>query len=566
MGSRVVLASQRNALTAIVALTLIGTASEAGFLVIVARAGVALANSEDAIALHRGSTISMTTGLGLAAVFISIRLAAAIAAAGVSSRSLARAAVEIRSTFTDAYLATSWDVKHGLAPGRVQQLLSAYTQTSVNVVIAAARGLTALAGLAALSTVAFVIQPYITLATALLGGLLSLAMVPLRRRVKETSERAAATQLDFSTQVNEMESLALELEVHGVREAAAQRVHVAAVEAAVSNRRSLFAQLAIGPTYQTIAYGGVVSLLAVGVATGVDDIGTVGAVLLLLLRCLGYGQSLHVARAQYTQSDVYGVALDEEVRRYQAAIPPLGTAAGLVRSGLTARGLEFSYEPETPTLRGISFDIPAGAIVGVVGPSGSGKSTLTQLMLGLRSSGGALTFDGVAVDNADPTWWSSQVALVPQHSQLLTGSIADNVRFLRPHIGAADIEAACRQAAIHDEIIAMGGYDALVGERGGALSGGQRQRVCIARALAGRPTLLVLDEPTSALDATSERRVLQALGARRGETTVVVVTHRLTVLEVCDQVLALDEGQINYLGPTAGYEPAHPGRTIGDPA
>jgi ABC-type multidrug transport system fused ATPase/permease subunit len=566
MGSRAILASQRNALAAIVALTLVGTASEAGFLVIVARAGVALANGEAAIALHSDRAMSMTTGLAFAAVFISIRLAAAIVAAGLTSRSLARVAVDIRSVFTDSYLSTSWDLKHGLAPGRVQQLLSAYTQTSVNVVTAAARGLTAMASLAALSMVAFVIQPYITLATAVLGGLLSVAMVPLRRRVKETSERAATAQLDFGTRVNEMESLALELEVHGVREAAAERVHRAAVEAAVSNRRSLFAQLAIGPTYQTIAYGGVVSLLAVGVSTGVDDIGTVGAVLLLLLRCLGYGQSLQVARAQYIQSDVYGVALDAEVRRYQAAVPTPGTTTGLSRSGLAACDLEFSYDPETPTLRGLTFDIPAGTIVGIVGPSGSGKSTLTQLILGLRTSDGALTLDGVPIDDADPTWWSSQVALVPQQSQLLTGSIADNVRFLRPHIDAADIETACRQAAIHDEIMTMGGYDAPVGERGGALSGGQRQRLCIARALAGRPSLLVLDEPTSALDSTSERRVLDTLAERRGETTVVIVTHRLAVLEVCDQVLALDEGRVAYLGPTAGYELAHPGRIIGDSA
>ena len=562
MDSRSVLASQRRALATIVALTIVGTASEAGFLIIVARAGVALANGDNTIVLQGDRIISMTAVLCVAVAFIAIRLTASLAAAEVSSRSLACAAVKIRADFTDAYLATSWEVKHGLAPGRVQQLLSAYTQTSVNVVTATARGLTALASLVALSAVAFVLEPYITLATALLGGLLSWAMLPRRRRVKQTSERAAAAQLDFGTRVNELESLALELEVHGVREAAAERVRRAAVEAADSNRRSLFAQLALGPTYQTIAYGGVISLLINGVSTGVDDIGTVGAVLLILLRCLGYGQSLQVARAQYTQSDVYSVALAAEVRRYQAAVPAPGTATGLARRGLGAEDLVFRYGDQEPTLRGLSFDVPTGAIVGVVGPSGSGKSTLTQLILGLRRSDGALTFDGVSIDDADPTWWSSQVALVPQHSQLLTGSFADNVRFLRPDLTATDLEAACRQAAIHDEIMAMGGYDSSVGERGGALSGGQQQRLCIARALAGRPSLLVLDEPTSALDATSEQRVLRALAAQRGKMTTVVVTHRLAVLEICDQVLALNGGQVDYFGPPAGYAKVSPRPTM----
>jgi len=162
--------------------------------------------------------------------------------------------------------------------------------------------------------------------------------------------------------------------------------------------------------------------------------------------------------------------------------------------------------------------------------------------------------DGVAIDEADPTWWRQQVALVPQHSNLLTGTVAENVRFLRPEISDVEIEKACRQAAIHDEIMEMGGYDTSVGERGGELSGGQQQRLCIARALAGRPQLLVLDEATSALDAVSERRILVALGQLDSDVIIIAVTHRPAVLDICDHVLHLDEGKVDFFGPIESYE------------
>ncbi len=551
MGSRALLKGEQRALVGIVALTLIGTLSEAGFLVIIARAGVALANGEKAITIQGDHTVAMITGLAAAAAFIILRFVANIGGAALSSVSMARAAIRLQSEFTEAYLGTAWDVKHSLAPGRVQQLLSNYARTAVNAVAATARGLTAAVSLFALVAVAFAIQPYITIVATLLVAALGTAMVPLRRKVQKVSQRAAAAQVAFGTRVNETESLALEIEVHGVAEPVAERVTADATEAAHALGWSQFAQLAIGPAYQLVAYGGVVGLLAVGISTGVDDIGTVGAVLILLLRCLGYGQSLQVARAQYTQADVYATALAEEVARYRAATPERGSRSSTTGGGLVARRLSYAYDDE-PTLHDLDFAVEPGSIIGVVGPSGSGKSTLTQLVLGLRDSNGALTLDGVAIDDADPDWWARRVAMVPQHSQLFTGSVADNVRFLRD-LDDDVIVAACRQAAVHDEIMAMGGYDTPVGERGGALSGGQRQRICIARALAGRPELLVLDEPTSALDSVSERLVLDSLAALRGSTTVLVVTHRLAVLDVCDHVLSLAAGRIDYLGPTDGY-------------
>ncbi len=133
---------------------------------------------------------------------------------------------------------------------------------------------------------------------------------------------------------------------------------------------------------------------------------------------------------------------------------------------------------------------------------------------------------------------------MPQDQELLTGTVAENVRFLRPDITDADVRDACSAAALLDEVDQLpNGVDTHLGERGSRLSGGQRQRLCIARALASRPSILVLDEPTSALDHASEAAVLDAI---RGlpDTTVVIVTHRPAALDICDRVMTLDAGRV----------------------
>ncbi len=553
LDGRALIEGERRALGAIVASTALGTLAEAGFLVLVARAGVALASSSRRVTLFDETSVTIAIALAISGTLAVIRFGANIASARCISQTIARTTIRIRRAFTEAFLGTAWEIKHSLAPGRVQQLLSNYARSAVNVVAATARGLSAAMSLVALVVAAFSIQPYITLVAAVLVFVLGAAMQPLRRLVKRASREAADAQVAFGTRVNEIESMALEIDVHSVRSAAAARVDRNTIDAASALRRSQFAQLAIGPSYQLVTYSGIVGLLIVGANTGVDDIGTVGAVMVLLLRSLSYGQSFQIARAQYTQANVYATSLADEIDRYVESTPPVGDSIPIEVQGLSATQLDFAYD-QTPTLHDVNFHVSPGSRVGVVGPSGGGKSTLAQLLLGLRQSGGALELDGVAIDEADPTWWRKQVALVPQHSNLLTGTVAENVRFLRPEISDVEIEKACRQAAIHDEIMEMGGYDTSVGERGGELSGGQQQRLCIARALAGRPQLLVLDEATSALDAVSERRILVALGQLDSDVIIIAVTHRPAVLDICDHVLHLDEGKVDFFGPIESYE------------
>jgi ABC-type multidrug transport system fused ATPase/permease subunit len=212
---------------------------------------------------------------------------------------------------------------------------------------------------------------------------------------------------------------------------------------------------------------------------------------------------------------------------------------------ITFNDVSFAYEDGPHVLKNVSFELPSGRILGVIGRSGSGKTTLSQLVLGLRqpTDGYALIGDvnagAVAKGNGN-----SPIALVAQEPILLQGSIGSNIAFFR-ELTQGQIEQASREAHLHEDVAAMQeSYATLVGEGGGSLSGGQRQRLAIARALVGNPRVLVLDEPTSALDGRSENLVRQTLSELRNRVTVIVISHRLATVQDCDLLLVLDKGEL----------------------
>ena len=206
----------------------------------------------------------------------------------------------------------------------------------------------------------------------------------------------------------------------------------------------------------------------------------------------------------------------------------------------------FGYDPLEPVLRDIDVDVTPGEVVGIVGPSGSGKSTLAQLLLGLREpTKGKVLADGREIASLAADEWARKVAAVPQRSQIIVGTIADNIRFMREGITDDDLLRAAKQAHLHDDIVAhTEGYDRRIGDGGSQLSGGQAQRLALARALAGSPEVLVLDEPTSALDAQSETLVRKTLEEIRGRTSIVIIAHRLTTLDICDRIIVLQDGRL----------------------
>ena len=221
---------------------------------------------------------------------------------------------------------------------------------------------------------------------------------------------------------------------------------------------------------------------------------------------------------------------------------PLQVSGGAVRF----EAVHFAYEPARPILHGVSFEIPAGKKVAVVGPSGSGKSTLARLLYRFYDvQQGAIRIDGQEIRQVTQGSLRRAIGIVPQDTVLFNDSVAYNIGYGRTGASQDEIEAAARAAHIHDFIAATpAGYETRVGERGLKLSGGEKQRVAIARTLLKNPPILIFDEATSALDSNNERAIQAELEAVGQDKTVLVIAHRLSTITDAHEILVMDAGRI----------------------
>ena len=245
-----------------------------------------------------------------------------------------------------------------------------------------------------------------------------------------------------------------------------------------------------------------------------------------------------------------------EAGQLQATQPGAGVHAAVVEAAtprldgaISFRDLSFSYDKKRQVLRGVTFDVPAGQTVAILGPSGSGKSTLMQLLLRLYDyEQGSIAIDGRELRSLDRNFVRGQMGVVLQEPFLYSKSLQENISLGASHGGDGVVEAATA-AAIHESIISFEkGYDTVVGERGVTLSGGQRQRVALARAILKKPAILILDDALSAVDTRTESVILSALRHRRGRQTTLVIAHRLTTLMQADSVIVLDRGAVVQMG------------------
>jgi ATP-binding cassette subfamily B protein len=224
---------------------------------------------------------------------------------------------------------------------------------------------------------------------------------------------------------------------------------------------------------------------------------------------------------------------------------PGSDALGPISSGIVFDDVCFSYDG-TPVLDHVSLRIPCGSHVAIVGPSGSGKSTIVSLLLRFHDpSSGSIKIDNVNLRSVTQASWRSQLGIVFQENVLFHTSLLENIRAGRPNAPLAEVEEAARQAGIHDTLMRLPqGYETQAGERGGRLSGGERQRIALARALIRHPRVLLLDEATSALDPHTEASVNATLQMAANGRTVISVTHRLSSVPHCDNILVMDRGRL----------------------
>jgi ABC-type transport system involved in Fe-S cluster assembly fused permease/ATPase subunit len=237
-----------------------------------------------------------------------------------------------------------------------------------------------------------------------------------------------------------------------------------------------------------------------------------------------------------------------------------GNAARVEGPGhLEFENVTLSYGPHRVALQGVSFKVPAGKMVGIVGASGSGKSTLVRLLMRLlEPDTGQILLDGVPIAALSLSTLRQSIAVIPQDTVLFNQSVGDNIAFGKADCTQEEIEQAARRAHLHELIASLpDAYDTNVGERGLKLSGGERQRLSIARAAIKRPRIYIFDEATSALDSATELEIVRSLQEISRSITTLVITHRLSTVVHADEIIVLETGTVVERGTHASLLRQH---------
>lgn len=539
------------AFAAVAAVSLALGLAEAGFLVLITKVGFAV--SEGASVVHLpaigDASVGIATLIGL--TMVALRVLLGVANAWQGSKLVSTYTAEMRLQLADAWLHASYPAKQENADGELQELLVGFTQRGSALISYLTTTVTSAFNLAALLGLAVFVDPLASL--MVIGAVFVLGAVirPLRAAVRRAGKTSAQSNVKYATALAEISQLAVEIHTFDITPAVRQSIATVIEEQARVNRRVSFLTQLVPAVYTGVAYCAVLGAVAVVASVDGADLGSVGAVLLLMLRSLAYGQALQgsITGAASVAPFVHEL---EDRQHHLLSSARLGSQTMTeVEPIIEIDDVTFAYGDNAPAVLEHSFNVSKGEFVGLVGPSGSGKSTLVQLILGLRSpQHGSVRLGGIDVADISPTDLRDRVAFVPQRPRLIRGSVSENVRFFRSGISDAEVERACRMASLHDDIVSWpGGYSRQCGSGGGWMSGGQQQRIVLARALAGRPDVLVLDEPTSALDPPSEAAIRATLASLRGSLAVVVVAHRLSTLDVCDRLVVIQDGKITANGP-----------------
>jgi len=551
---RDLLSRYRGRVALLASTSFVGALFEAVFLVLITGVAMALVADKDSVGPVLGRSASIGTALVIGAALLAVRLAVNLWGVRISADLTAAVTADQRTILSNAYLRASWAVQQAEPTGQLQALLTGFVSAATSAVATFTGGVVALLSLVAFLGTGLAVDAAATGAVLVALALVGTILVPLRRRIRKRSWASAGASLDFANSVSELGALGLEMQTFGVGHRFAERIDELNHQTTDAQRRVQILTGSLAPIYIALAYAAVLAGVALLTVMGSEDLAVIGAVILLMLRSLSYGQQLASAAGSIAANAPFLNRIHDTVTRYHAAPAATGRSVPAAVTPLEAVDVDFAYTPGRPALSGVSFRIEQGDVVGVIGPSGAGKSTLAQLLLGLLEPvHGSLRVGDVDLREVDRAWWSQRIAFVAQDAVLFTGTVAENIRFFRDDITDEAVLRAAGQANVLADVQALPhGFDTHLGERGSQLSGGQRQRLSIARALAGSPELIVLDEPTSALDGQSEALIRDTLGGLHGKVTVVIIAHRMSTLEICDRIMVIEGGRMTaFSSPSA---------------
>ncbi len=309
---------------------------------------------------------------------------------------------------------------------------------------------------------------------------------------------------------------------------------------------SAFYSLLVG----VVTASGLAAVLYIGIGHVQAGILTLGSLLVvnyyvtqLYTPLRNVGASILDIQMSLTGVERYRAVLDEK-----PDVPESPNALSLARAKgqIAFRKVSFEYTKDHPVLQDVSFTLPSGSCLGVVGPTGSGKTTLSTLMLRLFDpTEGSITLDDIDLRDYKLADLRNQFAVVHQETVLFSTTVAENIRFARPSATIDEVIAAAAAAKAHDFITNLpNGYDTLVGERGMKLSGGERQRISLARAFLKNAPILILDEPTSSLDVHTESAILDTIQELMKDRTTLMIAHRPSTLRNCNMILMIENGRV----------------------
>ena len=377
---------------------------------------------------------------------------------------------------------------------------------------------------------------------------ISAVATPLfRRRLDEKFRRGAENQAFLVESVSGIETLkAMAVEPQMQRRWEEQLAGYVSASFGVTSLGNTASQLV-----QFVSKVVTAAILYVGARLVIGDALTVGELVAFnifagrvsapVLRLAQVWQDFHQARLSIARlGDILNSAAEPAYSAARAGLPP-------IRGNIRFEHVSFRYRLDGPEiLHDVSFDVPAGQTVGIVGSSGSGKSTFAKLVQRLYvPQGGRVLIDGMDLVMTDPAWLRRQIGVVLQDNMLFNRSVRDNIALADPTLPMDRVMDAAKLAGAHDFILELPeGYDTVVGERGSTLSGGQRQRIAIARALVTNPRILIFDEATSALDYESERIIHENMKEIARGRTVLIIAHRLSTVRGADRIFTLERGRL----------------------